>query len=399
MKLQAKIAMLLILAICATPLHAARKPNFGLYVENYQKVVGTNADFLEHPTGSYVAWNSQKWKFARELYDPQIDYTDDMDSTVMAMREKGYVMIGYAAFNSSEARDSPFHDGMTQGERTGTRLGLRMRGHDPNMDMKGNPRDAAIWANASVVVVQKGYAFSRLETKRQRIRTHSGTDDTRMRGRSNSRHGGQYAGNSSGSSSTSGSSKTSGNWDENGQKVGASAGTDGGSVDAEADWREGGSDESTKYNENSRFNSRYQGGYAGGSQNQYNDRITTRSEHWATTLVDKHVNHYDYMVTYWKKAKVEQFTFGAFTKNVPREIMQEIGTRHARMIEAVVGGTPAYDANVWEGDVLLEIAGEPVRGEDGYSDLLAAHRGEEVTMTFWRDGEIFDITVELNQPR
>ena len=76
-----------------------------------------------------------------------------------------------------------------------------------------------------------------------------------------------------------------------------------------------------------------------------------------------------------------------------------IGTRHARMVRAVVGGTPAYDADIWDGDILLEIEGQPIRGESGYSELLEQHQGHEVSVTIWRDGDIFDLPVQLNNAR
>ncbi len=174
----------------------------------------------------------------------------------MEMREKGYVMIGYAAFNSTEAPDSPFHDGMTQAERTGTKIGLKMRGYDPNMDMKGDPTHAAIWANAAVVAVQKGYAFSRLETKRQRIRTDQGTESTTWSGRRSERNRGLYAGGSSGSSSTSGNANSKGKWDEEGKEVSVGADAEGPSAEAGANWSEGTNSDRTKYNERTNYNDR-----------------------------------------------------------------------------------------------------------------------------------------------
>lgn len=389
----------LVVASLTPAAHAGRKPNFGLYVQNYQKVVGTNLDFLIHPTGEYLDVGAHKWKQVRDLYTPEYRSTDNMDLSVMELREQGYVMIGYAAFNSSEARENPLDSAVEPGARTGTILGLKMRGIDPHAPMEGDPIHAAIWANAAVVVVQKGYAFSRLETKMARIQTDDGRESTRMSGTRYGAYGGSYAGRSGGSSTTDGRSDSSGDWDENRQSVGASADATGGSVSGEASQGEGSSSDKTKYGEKSNWNSNHSGAYAGRSGGGYDDRVQTTSQHWATALVDKHVNHYDYMATYWKKADVDKFVFGAFTESVPRDLMREIGTRHARRVNAVVGGTPAFDADVWEGDILLAIGGEPVRGEQGYSDLLTQHAGREVTMTLWREGEVFDLPVELNNPR
>ena len=340
-RIAAALATTLIAGSLATPLHAARKPNFGLYVTKYQRVVPTNVDWLEHPTGEYVSVEEHKWKDMRELYSPRIENTDDMDTKVLELHEKGWVMIGYAAFSSAEAPPSPFEGKVNPGEVAGTRLGLRIRGHDPNMDMKGDPTHAAIWANASMVVIQEGYAFSRLETKMARIKTNEGKDTTRMSGGYQGSSRDVYAGRSGGSSSTSGRVDSSGNWDENHQEVSAGYGSTGGSVEGTAGQSEGSNSDKTRYKEDSRFSNSHSGGSAGRYQGSYDDTVTTTSNHWATALIDKHVNHYDYMVTFWKRARVDQFVLGALTETVPRDLMREIGTRHARRIRAVVGGTRA----------------------------------------------------------
>jgi hypothetical protein len=395
------IAILTLSAIllAGTPAEAGRKPNFGLYGSKYQLVVGSNADFLVHPTGEYLDVNDYKWKEIRDRYTPTVRKTDDMDSEVLSMAEQGYVMIGYAAFSSSEAAPHPLQDAVAPGAAAGTRLGMKMRGYDPNMDMKGDPVHAGIMANAAVVVIQENYAFSRLETRMARIQTDDGKETTQMSGDREDSYRSAYGGRSDGSYNTKGSMKSRGDWDENHQDVSASAGSDGGSVEGSAGQSEGGSRDRTDYNERTTFNSRYSGGSAGMSQGSYNDKISHSSQHWATTLVDKHVNHYDYMVTFWKKAKPEMFRLGVFTKPVPREIMRAIGTRHGRMIRTVVGGTPAFDSDLWDGDILLAVNEEPIRGNDGLNNLLAAKNGQEVTLTVWREGEMFDLPVLLNNVR
>jgi hypothetical protein len=397
------IAATLLMALATTTLapsaHAARKPNFGLYVQKYNIVVGTNADFLIHPTGEYEGIGDRRWKEVRDLYEPIYRKTDDMDTTVLELHEQGWVMIGYAAFSSVEARDEYLHDGMTPAQRTGTKLGLRIRGIDPYADPKGDPLHAAIWANATMVVEQEGYAFSRLETKKDRIIASDGRDRTVIRGQHRGSYGSVYGGGSSGRSSTGGEMRSDGSWDQDNQEVSASAGTDGASVEGSAGQAKGSNQDRTRYKENTRFSSVFAGMSEGGYEGSHSDTIETKSQHWATALIDKHVAHYDYMVTFWKKADVNKLVLGAFTETLPRDLMRQIGTRHARMVRAVIGGTPAYDADIWDGDILLAIDGEPIRGATGYGELLERHAGREVTLTVWREGQVFDLPVELNQPR
>ena len=398
-RLAASATAALLVMTLAAPAHAGRKPNTGLYLSKYQMIVPTNADYLIHPTGRYVDPTSDKWKKVRTLYSPSIERTDDMDGTVLDLQEQGWVMIGYSAFGSHEAAEHPLTNAVEPGAAAGTKLGMRLRGYDPKMDMKGDPADAAIWANATKVVIQEGYAFSRVETRMARIQTDDGTETTEVSGYRDNRYTDAYAGQSEGNSDTRGESKTKGKWWEAHADVGASKGPLGSEVEGNVGGSMGGSTDKTRYKQNSRWDSSYSGGSAGRSSTDYGDSVRSTSRHWATTLIDKHVNHYDYMVTFWKKADVDKFVLGAFTEPIPRALTHEIGTRHGRQIRAVVGGSPAYDADLWDGDIVLAINGEEVRGASGFSGLLQRHRGEEATLTVWRAGRVADFPVHLNDPR
>jgi len=63
----------------------------------------------------------------------------------------------------------------------------------------------------------------------------------------------------------------------------------------------------------------------------------------------------------------------------------------------VIGGSPAYLAEIWEGDVLIAINGQKIVGEAGYASLLQKYQGQEVTITLWRKGSFYDVTVPLNR--
>ena len=176
---------LLLLSSLATPAQAA-KPNFGLYVENYVMMVPSDAEFLIHPTGEFLTYSDKKaWKQSKASYTPIYRETDDMDGVVADMRDNGYVMIGYSAFSTSEAGES-YQDQMktmNSAEQAGYVLGLKMRGIDPYGSPLGDPVDAARWANAEQIFVQKGYAFSRMEVQKERIMTDEGRDTTTIAGR------------------------------------------------------------------------------------------------------------------------------------------------------------------------------------------------------------------------
>jgi len=67
-------------------------------------------------------------------------------------------------------------------------------------------------------------------------------------------------------------------------------------------------------------------------------------------------------------------------------------------VQTVEDGSPADRAGIREGDYILSAQGEPLSASQ---DLLRVRRrlylGDEMTLTLWRDGETFDVTLELDQ--
>lgn len=129
----------------------------------------------------------------------------------------------------------------------------------------------------------------------------------------------------------------------------------------------------------------------------FDNQVAHTSKHWATALVDKHVDHYDMMATFWKKADPNRTVLGTLTEAVRRELWEKLGTRTGRVVTAVIGGSPAYVAEIWEGDILIAINGEKIAGEAGFGNLLQKYQGQEVTITLWRKGSFYDVIVPLNR--
>jgi membrane-associated protease RseP (regulator of RpoE activity) len=62
---------------------------------------------------------------------------------------------------------------------------------------------------------------------------------------------------------------------------------------------------------------------------------------------------------------------------------------------AVIGGSPAAEANLRSGDFVLKFNGEPVRDRAGFEQLLRANMGKRVTLTISRDGVAMQRLVRL----
>jgi 2-alkenal reductase len=70
----------------------------------------------------------------------------------------------------------------------------------------------------------------------------------------------------------------------------------------------------------------------------------------------------------------------------------------AQVVEAVEPGTPADEAGMQPGDVIVALDGEEISADAGLVDLLFQHRpGDTVTVTVERGGETIDITLTLGE--
>lgn len=315
----------------------------GLYQKNYIRVVGTRSDWLEHPLGEFVEIRNKK-THRRNFYEVDMVPTVDMDSAALELVDEGYVLIGFSMFNTRESRetleDDATYQSMTAGEQFGYRLGMRLAGVNPNRNPIGEVGDAARWANASKVLVQRDYSFSRTKAVASRI-VASDTEETTTK--SSNSYGSQY--------------------DSRVQHDGT--------VEV--------SDSLSSSNSLSTY-----------------DNISHRGRQWATVMNSENVDHYDYLVTFWKKAIPNKMVFGALTKAPAPELRQTVGTRAGRVIDAVVAHTPAYYADLWEGDLLLELNGQRIMGGESWEQLLKVHAGQAVQLLFWRNGEYLETELRLN---
>lgn len=375
-----------LLAGCATP-DGGYRLNPGAYTENYIELVETDSPFLEHPTGE-VPKRLPPTRLAAGYAPTMID-TDNMDQKTLELREQGYVMIGYAALNTRESGQKACDKAtMTRQEFDACRFWTAIGGHNPDANPLGDPRDAAVALNASLVVVQRDYAFSRREIQAHRVVTDEGAGTVTSRGGASSRAESAH----SGTSSTIGSSNTAGS-NQSGT-VGGSVGTGvfGPYGEVHGSYTEGSYKERTNFGSLTTDNSRS----SASSNESFGTSTDSRTQHWATALVENTVDHYDYIATFWKKVRPGDMILGAFTHPLPRELWPVIGTRSARVVNAVVGGTPAFYAELWEGDILLAINGERIQGKKGLDDSLDRHAGQEVVFTIFRDDDLYEITIPLN---
>lgn len=87
--------------------------------------------------------------------------------------------------------------------------------------------------------------------------------------------------------------------------------------------------------------------------------------------------------------------FGATFRNLTASERASLGVESGVQIGAVVGGTPASQANLLAGDFVLGFNGKPVADRILFQEMLSAQAGKAVTLQVNRNGQTMDRMVRL----
>jgi len=130
----------------------------------------------------------------------------------------------------------------------------------------------------------------------------------------------------------------------------------------------------------------YLNGYGSNGSSFYGTANTYSSGTYSTTVVPVTIVRQDYYAVYLKKSWFKPI-LGVVREPVTAEQAKVIGTNNALLITIVMRRTPAFYADLYEGDCILEFNGQrvPVADED-FSALLDKHRGQEIELLIYRNG-------------
>jgi hypothetical protein len=132
---------------------------------------------------------------------------------------------------------------------------------------------------------------------------------------------------------------------------------------------------------------------SGGSVTAYGNSTTTTYGS-KTTYIPMTVNRYDYGAVYFVKQK---FTLGVQWRPLKSEERQLLQTNSGLYVNTVVNGTPAFRSDILPGDIVEAINGQKLYDVESASNMLGTLKGQQVTFTIYRHGQVITKSVQLNQ--
>jgi C-terminal processing protease CtpA/Prc len=125
------------------------------------------------------------------------------------------------------------------------------------------------------------------------------------------------------------------------------------------------------------------------------DRTVTTSTQgeYQTAYVEQSVDYYDYAASYWAKARAP--IFGVNIRALDEATKAELGTQKGVVVRVVITDSPAYEADLLQGDVLLSLQDEPIRDPQQFFSLVDKYAGQTVSVLIYRSGQNLtkDVTI------
>lgn len=129
----------------------------------------------------------------------------------------------------------------------------------------------------------------------------------------------------------------------------------------------------------------------GGSVTAYGSGTTT-TYGTTTTMIPITVNRSDYGAAYFVKRK---WSFGALWRDLNDSERQELQSNKGVYVRVVVDNSPAYQADVLPGDIILAVDGHQVMNQQSIADLMHTRSGQSITLSLYRRGTRLEKSVRL----
>ena len=137
------------------------------------------------------------------------------------------------------------------------------------------------------------------------------------------------------------------------------------------------------------------GGYAysGSDSGSYSGTSTTYGT--KTTYIPVTTNTHETHAYYFVKEDTSQYRFGAHLLNVSSDMSLQIGMNGGVQL-IVIRNTPAYYADFISGDVIVEVSGKRIAGNEDLRKRLSASNSLE-TFKVYRNGDFVTLTMDFSK--
>jgi len=113
-----------------------------------------------------------------------------------------------------------------------------------------------------------------------------------------------------------------------------------------------------------------------------NSTMTTYGS--STTYMPMTVQRSAYAAGYFIK---KHYIFGAMFRDLNDNERQQYQTNRGAYVSTVINDSPAYNADILPGDVILRINGQTINGQAGLTESIKAVRGQTVEVIVVRQGQ------------
>ncbi|MGA2788216.1 MAG: PDZ domain-containing protein [Verrucomicrobiota bacterium] len=108
------------------------------------------------------------------------------------------------------------------------------------------------------------------------------------------------------------------------------------------------------------------------------------------------MSRYQYDAVFWRKRRPP--ILGVLPIPLTDEVRKKLERNTGVLINKIIDDSPAFRANLLEGDAILSFAGEDVVSPSDFVQKISLHKGQKVDIGIWRNGESKIISVQLNSP-
>jgi PDZ domain len=134
---------------------------------------------------------------------------------------------------------------------------------------------------------------------------------------------------------------------------------------------------------------------SGGGYGSYSGTGTTTTYGSKTTYFPYNVRRFDQAATYWIRVKINKVKFGIVPIDLTPEARQESGSNRGMLILAVIKGTPAFQADIINGDILRKVGEIEINSRDSYEEAVEKYAGTETQVVVWRKGNEIKKDIKL----